>query len=80
MQSPRVTPVQTTDIRCKSCGALLAKLDETGLTIKRGDLQATLDGAFRATLVCYAPRCRSLNILNISTEARGAQARAVKTA
>lgn len=68
------------EFRCKSCGTLLAKLDETGLTIKRGDLQATLDGAFRATLVCYAPRCRSLNILNISTEPRGAQARAVKTA
>ena len=68
------------EVRCKSCGALLAKLDETGLTIKRGDLQATLDGVFRATLVCYAPRCRSLNILNISTEPRGAQARAVRTA
>ena len=80
MQSPRVTSVQTTDIRCKKCGALLAKLDETGLTIKRGDLQATVDGAFRATLVCYAPRCRSLNILNISTERRGAQAQAVRTA
>jgi len=68
------------EVRCKSCGALLAKLDETGLSIKRGDLQATLDGAFRATLVCYAPRCRSLNTLNISTDPRGAQARAVKTA
>jgi len=68
------------DIRCKSCNALLAKLDETGLTIKRGDLQVTVDGAFRATLVCYRPRCRSLNILNISTELRGTQARAVKTA
>ena len=53
------------EVRCKSCGALLAKLDETGLTIKRGDLQATVDGAFRATLVCYRPRCRTLNILSL---------------
>ena len=63
-------------VRCKGCGAVLAKIDETGLTIKRGDLQATVDGEFRATLVCYAPRCRSLNILNISTAGRGAMARA----
>jgi phage FluMu protein Com len=68
------------EVRCKSCGALLAKVDETGLTIKRGDMQATVDGAFRATLVCYAPRCRSLNILNISTEREGSQARALATA
>ena len=65
------------EVRCNNCGVLLAKLDETGLTIRRGDLQVTVDGAFRATLVCYAPRCRSLNILNISADLRGDQARVV---
>ncbi len=53
------------EVRCKSCGALLAKLDETGLTIRRGDLQATMDGVFRASLVCYRPNCRTLNTLSL---------------
>lgn len=51
------------EVRCKRCGVLLAKIDETGLTILRGDLQATINGIFRATLVCYTPHCRTLNIL-----------------
>ncbi len=64
------------DIRCKTCHSLLAKVDKTGLTILRGGLQATIDGVFRATLVCYRPRCRSLNILNLSTEQRRTEVRA----
>jgi hypothetical protein len=56
------------DIRCRACGVLLAKLDETGLSIRRGDLQATIDGTFRASVVCYKPGCRTLTILNLSTE------------
>lgn len=63
------------DIRCKNCGTLLAKLDDVGLTIRRGDLQATVEGTFRATLVCYRPRCRSLNILTHSTERRSLEPR-----
>lgn len=63
------------DICCKACGALLAKVDETGITILRGGLQATFDGVFRATLVCYRSRCRSLNILKISAEQRETGAR-----
>lgn len=58
------------DVRCKTCSNLLARIDETGLTILRGGLQATINGTFRVTLVCYQPRCRSLNILNLSTEIR----------
>jgi hypothetical protein len=54
------------EARCKVCGALLCCLDENGLTIRRGDLQATMDGRFRATLVCYQPRCRTLNVLQVS--------------
>jgi len=65
------------EVRCKSCGALLAKLEDAGLTIRRGDLQVTVDGTFRATLVCYRPHCKTLNILSSSTERRTASARVV---
>lgn len=58
---------QSRDIRCKGCNILLGKLDESGLTIRRGDLQATIAGDFHASLVCYRPRCRQLNVLTLST-------------
>ena len=53
--------------RCSSCGILLAKIDESRLTIRRGELQATIDGEFHASFVCYRPRCRSLNVLRIGS-------------
>lgn len=56
---------QPHDVRCKSCGILLGRLDENGLTIRRGDLQATMDGEFRAALVCYRRRCGTLNLLTL---------------
>ncbi len=58
------------DIRCQGCNTLLAKLGDSGLTIRRSELQATVDGEFRATLVCYQHRCRALNIFELSTERR----------
>ena len=33
-----------TDCRCKACGALLAKRDRDGLTIRRGDMQVVVSG------------------------------------
>jgi hypothetical protein len=51
------------DVRCTGCGALLARLESGGLSISRGDLQATLVGDFLASLVCYRPHCRKLNVL-----------------
>lgn len=60
----------SSEVRCKGCGTMLARLDETGLVILRGDLQATIDGTFRATLVCYQRRCRTLNIISLSTNER----------
>jgi phage FluMu protein Com len=59
---------QPHEFRCKSCGILLAKIDDTGLTIRRGDLEASFDGAFRASLRCYRSRCRSLNVIRLSHE------------
>jgi len=55
------------DVRCKACGILLGKIDESGLTIRRGELQATVSGEFHASLVCYRSRCRTLNVLRLST-------------
>jgi hypothetical protein len=59
---------QPHEVRCKSCGILLAKIDDTGLTIRRGDLEANFHGAFRAALRCYRSRCRSLNIVQLPTQ------------
>ena len=56
------------DWRCSSCGVLLAKIADNGLTIRRGELQATMSGEFHASLVCYRPRCRTLNVLRISNQ------------
>lgn len=56
---------QSHEVRCKSCGILLGKIDDTGLTIRRGDLEANFDGTFRAALRCYRSRCRSLNVVQM---------------
>lgn len=56
------------EVRCASCGMLLAKRDEAGLSIHRGDLQATFDGDFHASLVCY--RCKSLVVVRLSPTAK----------
>ncbi|MBI3184652.1 MAG: hypothetical protein HYZ28_21150 [Myxococcales bacterium] len=61
---------QPREVRCKACGILLAAVDESGLTIRRGELQATFDGEFHAALVCYRRSCRKLNVLRLSTTAR----------
>ena len=49
------------ECRCKSCGALLAKRDPDGISIRRGDLHATIVGDFTASVSCY--RCRTLNVV-----------------
>ena len=54
--------------RCSSCGILLAKVGDDGLTIRRSELQATMTGEFHASVVCYRPRCRTLNVLRIKAE------------
>ena len=64
------------EVRCTACGILLATVDETGLVIRRGELQATIDGEFHAALVCYRRGCRKLNVLRLSTAAKSAMATA----
>ena len=49
------------DARCKNCSVLLARIEDSTLVIKRGDLQANISGDYRAELICY--RCRGLNVL-----------------
>jgi hypothetical protein len=65
-----VTRPDSNDVRCKSCGILLAKIDDSGLTIRRGDLQATVDGAFHASIVCYRTSCKTLNVVRLTTSGR----------
>ena len=55
------------EVRCKACNILLATIDDSGLNIRRGELQATVDGDFHASIVCYRPRCRRLNVLRMTT-------------
>ena len=56
------------DIRCTGCKSLLAKLDSSGMTLVRGGLQATINGDFHASLVCYRPHCGQLNVLSLATQ------------
>ena len=53
-----------TDCRCKACGALLAKRDRDGLTIRRGDMQVVVTGDSTVAVTCYRDRCRTLNVLS----------------
>lgn len=56
------------DWRCSKCGILLAKIGDEGLSIHRGNMQATMAGEFHASIVCYRPQCRQLNVLRIKSE------------
>lgn len=67
--------VEVKEVRCTACGALLATLERGALTIRRGDMQATFDGDFHASLVCYRPACRKLNVLRIASGADAVPAR-----
>ena len=65
-----------TDCRCKACGALLAKRDRDGLTIRRGDMQVVVSGDSTVAVTCYRDRCRTLNVLASRADAADARARA----
>jgi hypothetical protein len=54
---------RTQKVLCKRCKAQLAELAHDGLTIRRGKLQATITGAYHASLVCYRPQCGTLNVV-----------------
>ena len=58
-------PIETREVRCAGCGSLLAKLADGALSFQRSDLQVTLDGDFRASIVCYRAKCRRLNVLRV---------------
>ena len=53
------------DVRCRGCNILLGKLDETGLTICRNDLEVHYGGPGLVSIRCYRPRCRRLNVVRI---------------
>jgi len=56
------------EIRCAGCGSLLAKLAGATLNLQRGDLQASFDGRFHASIVCYRARCRRLSVVQVGGE------------
>ena len=61
------TTSTTTDCRCSTCGALLAKRDRHALSIRRGSFQTTVSGAdFTVAVNCY--RCNALNVLTSRRE------------
>lgn len=51
------------DCRCKACGALLAKREQDGLTVRRGDLQLVVSGDSTVSMTCYRAHCHTLNVL-----------------
>jgi hypothetical protein len=59
----------------------LAKLTTTGaLNLQRGDLQATFDGDFHASILCYRARCRTMNVVRVlSTSPANANGTAAST-
>ena len=61
----------SSEIRCRRCGTLLAKTDDAGMTIDRGQLQATMMGDFSASFVCYMPRCRALTVVKVNATPSG---------
>jgi phage FluMu protein Com len=56
------------EVRCAGCGRLLAKLRDGRLSVQRGELQATFDGEFHASFVCYLPRCRRLTVVRVRSQ------------
>ena len=56
-----------TDCRCKACGALLAKRDRDGLTIRRGDMQVVVSGdSTVGDRLARADRARMARLLEIA--------------
>ena len=57
------------DVRCERCEALLAHRDLETFALRRGRMQATFDGVFSASIVCY--RCGTLNVFRHGVSSRG---------
>jgi hypothetical protein len=45
---------------------MLAKVLDGRLAIRRGDLNATFEGAFRVALVCTQPRCHQAQSIDVA--------------
>ena len=46
------------EVRCEGCGILLGKIDGTGLTVRRNNLEVHYAGPGNVSIRCYRPRCR----------------------
>ena len=58
--------MKQTELRCKCCKTLLGMMDEDGITIHRGGMQATFSDAqmLTAAIVCY--RCSKVNLFTLA--------------
>ena len=63
--------VLTREVRCSACRALLARLEDDELRIRRNDLQVHIDGCSRVSIVCYQARCRTLNVVRLGAIREG---------
>jgi hypothetical protein len=59
------------EVRCRGCGALLARVEGDALTVVRSGLQATFQGSFHASFVCYRPGCQRLNVYRVLVDDLG---------
>ena len=58
---------QGKEVRCEGCDALLATIDDSALTIRRGGLQVVVDGDFHASISCYGAGCNTLAVLSLKS-------------
>ena len=60
------------EFRCKGdrCGVLLGVIEGGRFMVKRGGLQVSYKGDGQIDLVCYVPKCRNLNHLELPVDDR----------
>jgi hypothetical protein len=58
--------IYDSSIRCGSCGAMLAKMEDDIVCVRRGDLQISILSPCRAAMVCHRRECRRLTVLQVS--------------
>jgi hypothetical protein len=70
MSTIRSACSKTTDVHCtnSNCNALLGKIDDTGFTIRRGEMEIHYSGSGVISIRCYQRRCHSLNVLRLNPE------------
>lgn len=53
------------EVRCKDCNILLGKIDDTGFSVRRGEMEIHYAGPGCISVRCYRHRCKALNVLQL---------------